>query len=482
MTRSEAIHIGTEKQLFLDHTIVESREGIRLTMNPAVRTGEVVVSPDPTPHTGISAYSSALKDGDSIRIWYDDRTNFCTRYAESVDGIRFSLPDLGLVAGEGKLPGNTVVARHRLQGCCVWIDPQAGPEERYKTQAKCGPHPDKPSTLDFFASPDGLHWRPMHSIEMDDIDTQNVVFWDDSYSRYVMYTRLWIRPEDPNYAHRKVRRLESDDLLHWDTESVIWEADAEDSATYHTSTSMPPVDCYGACVYKYPDASDLYVLLAQAFWHWKDRPQEEKWGYGANPQSGNRVQRLGPSAMDVRLGFSRDGKAFRRAVDRGPFLSLGPAGGFDSKLVWAMPNPIRVGDEIWIYYVGGNTDHDGFVDPACSRRLSGIGRAVMRLDGFVSADAGYRVGELTTKPIIFEGNHLELNVDTSAGGSMQVEVLDGEGSPIEGFARNDSQPMYGNSVAMRWIAAKGLGALSGRPVRLRFILRDCKLYAFQFGK
>ena len=58
-------------------------------------------------------------------------------------------------------------------------------------------------------------------------------------------------------------------------------------------------------------------------------------------------------------------------------------------MVWAMPHPVRMGDEIWIYYSGANRDHDGLIDPEAEGHLSGIGRAVLRLDGFVSADAGY---------------------------------------------------------------------------------------------
>ena len=58
-----------------------------------------------------------------------------------------------------------------------------------------------------------------------------------------------------------------------------------------------------------------------------------------------------------------------------------------------MPNPIRMGDELWIYYVGLNRDENGIVDPLAERKLTGIDRAVLRLDGFVSADVGYGGGE-----------------------------------------------------------------------------------------
>lgn len=71
-------------------------------------------------------------------------------------------------------------------------------------------------TSDVFSSPEGVHWKSMHSIEMEGIDTQNVVFWDESCGRYVMYTRRWVRFDDENLSYRQVRRLESDDLVHWE--------------------------------------------------------------------------------------------------------------------------------------------------------------------------------------------------------------------------------------------------------------------------
>ena len=63
-----------------------------------------------------------------------------------------------------------------------------------------------------------------------------------------------------------------------------------------------------------------------------------------------------------------------------------------------------------------------------------------------------------------------------------MEILDAEGAAIEGFSRAEAVPACGNDVALRakWTGAAALGALGGKPVRLRFSMRDCKLYAFQF--
>lgn len=106
----------------------------------------------------------------------------------------------------------------------------------------------------------------------------------------------------------------------------------------------------------------------------------------------------------------------------------------------------------------------------------------MRLDGYMSADAGYGGGRLTTPPITFEGDCLEFNVDCGAGGSMSVGMLDAERRPIPGFELESSDSIWGNSVARTatWHGESDLGRLAGMPVRLVLQMRDAKLYAFQF--
>jgi len=143
-----------------------------------------------------------------------------------------------------------------------------------------------------------------------------------------------------------------------------------------------------------------------------------------------------------------------------------------------------MGDELWIYYFADNRDHDGFVDPAASKRRTAIDRAILRLDGFVSADAAYAGGEILTPLINFTGSTLELNVDPGAGGSIRVELLDENEKPIKGYTRDAATALYDNSVCLpvTWGANKSVAALAGKPIKIRFLMRDCKLYAFQFTK
>jgi hypothetical protein len=141
---------------------------------------------------------------------------------------------------------------------------------------------------------------------------------------------------------------------------------------------------------------------------------------------------------------------------------------------------VRRGSELWMYYTGYPVTH-GY-DIKTVRGLGVISRLVQRLDGFVSADAAYGGGELTTIPVLFRGARLEINVDTGALGSLRVELLDPEHHPLPGFTSEDCYPIIGNSVARRvaWKGGHDVGALAGRPIRLRFRMRATKLYAFQF--
>lgn len=51
-----------------------------------------------------------------------------------------------------------------------------------------------------------------------------------------------------------------------------------------------------------------------------------------------------------------------------------------------------------------------------------IERLTLRTGGFVSVNAGYRGGDLVTKPATFSGERLEINL--SAAGEIRVAIQD----------------------------------------------------------
>ena len=171
-----------------------------------------------------------------------------------------------------------------------------------------------------------------------------------------------------------------------------------------------------------------------------------------------------------------------QAPGRRPFLRVGLKGGSRSRQLYTAPGFVRVGDSLWNYTSGSNRNHSGQHDPESDGIKYGIYVNESRLDGFISADTPYEGGWLVTPPIAFEGSRLELNVDTSAGGTASVEVQAADRSPIDGFSRNDCDTINGNSTRMP-VTYRGnadVSGLAGRSIRLRIETYDAKLYAFQF--
>jgi hypothetical protein len=113
------------------------------------------------------------------------------------------------------------------------------------------------------------------------------------------------------------------------------------------------------------------------------------------------------------------------------------------------------------------------------------------LDGVVSIDAGPNPGTITTKPLTFEGSRLLVNFEASPKGSagmddassLQVEILDPSGAAIEGFGRDQAMPITRTGLrhSVTWKGGANPHSPEGRTVRLRFHVRNAKLYSFQFA-
>jgi hypothetical protein len=135
-------------------------------------------------------------------------------------------------------------------------------------------------------------------------------------------------------------------------------------------------------------------------------------------------------------------------------------------------------------------------------------RVIQRVDGFVSLDAPYEKEiEFISKPLVFEGNKLVLNIDTDAAGYAQVGFLDEKKNHIEGFSVDDCIYINGDFVntEVEWMknreeikrisnfneedpqtlagkvkTSPDVSQLKGKIVRLKFRMRGAKLYAMQF--
>ena len=66
--------------------------------------------------------------------------------------------------------------------------------------------------------------------------------------------------------------------------------------------------------------------------------------------------------------------------------------------------------------------------------------------------------------------------------ALRIELRDRRGASLRGFSISDADAVCGNSTAetVSWRGRHDLASLVGHPVKLRFVIHDAKLYAFQF--
>lgn len=470
---AEPVDVGSRKQLFIDNRFIDSSEGIHLVMGVPVKRQEPVMRADkPWEEGGLGGYFEVLRAGGKFHMWYEawplrarlwPDTGLKVHYARSDDGLVWEKPLVGGLESGGVRADNAVFAGPQgkgAHGISVFQDPAAPAEERFKMVF--GDVGETGFPLRGAYSPDGLSWKTYREKETgkpvqilpQGADTQNAAYYDTDRGRYVVFSRHNVRRPNEKYnpeGIRRVARSESEDFLNLPKGTVVFAMDEKDPrySGWYTMAATP-----------YPDAEDVYIAFPSFF------PDERH-------QEG--------SLLEVHLAVSRDGIHWERP-SREPFLPLGSAGEFDSRMIIMSPGIHRVGNELWMYYSGFPVNH---AEATPSIDMGGAyGLARIRLDGFVAAKAGPEGGFLITPPLIFSGDQLKLNVDLGAAGSIRVSVIDPETGSISGFSGDEMKPFYGNHIEAEvdWQGDPDLAGLAGRPVQLRFDMQRASLYAFQFTK
>ncbi len=454
---AQPINIGSRLELFVDHLLIEEMRDVRLELHHPVK------APRPKSPLPVHHMVTVIRDGDLFRAWYRGADKSLPQkkgppsegaevvhYAESDDGHEWRFPVMGLHEVNGTRENNIILARkpRLLHNFMPFLDTRPGvnPAERYKALAG---HPgpgnklglDKPGHgLVAFVSPDGIRWvekgevipyRPQwhHAF-----DSPNVSFWSEAEQRYVCYFRTWITAD----RRRSISRVTSPDFVSWG-EPVAMEP------------NLPGEHLYTNMTAPYSRAPHIYLSFPTRFVPGRgDAPEYE-------PKDLNVTDVL---FMTTRAGSTHYDRTFTEAF-------LRP--GLDEARWTNRANYVAQGihflnpKELSIYHRSGD-------------------RYVLRADGFISARAGAREGELLTKHLIFIGGKLLLNFSTGAAGGVRVEIQDAEGKPIPGFALADAETLYGDSIerAFVWKGDPDLSTIAGRPVRLRFLLQEADVFSFRF--
>ncbi len=465
------VSIGHAPQLFVDLARVDKLENVKRHFHSVQKSPANPVLRKQNPwETLYGTWGSVIFDSEEklFKAWYGgtgrptgltrpgfQRTRYVLCYATSTDGVVWKRPELGLHEINGSKKNNVVVGDEHHEGMAHWesivkdpADPD--PKRRYKALGWSSYDWDGPlSGIYSMTSPDGLRWthtpEPLFrfhprpgTADMGPVGDAQSVMIDSLRGRYVAYLRT--------LPHRAMS--ESSDFIHWTPPKTCLQASAGETSNM----------VYNHCGFVY---GDQYLGFLTYF----NRDP-------VNP------------LCTVRVLASRDGDTWERPTDT-PLIDVGEVGEPDRflNMLTGAP-PIRVGDQLFIYFRSLAKRHGPYEgsDDTASEFPGGISLGTIRVDGFASLDASYDGGSVTTKPLRFRGEQLRVNAKADFG-QLFAEVLDEQHNPIAGFTKQDCNAVAADGVdqPVTWQAHDDLRELKDRVIRLRFSLKNVRLYSYRIA-
>ncbi|MBN1342511.1 MAG: hypothetical protein JXQ73_07515 [Phycisphaerae bacterium] len=452
---TQPVNIGSRLEPLIDDFLIDKLDGAKLRLNhPTPR--EIAITFDAPWEGNCSACSTVFRDGDKYRMYYrcldfDPKTKKYTKdataYAESTDGKVWTKPKLGLCDFKGAKANNLIWQDVESHNFTPFIDqnPNGAPDARYKAVGGGS----RKTGMRILKSSDGIHWQriqPNPAITDGAFDSQNLAFWWPNTQSYVAFFRTFSQGDYKGI--RDISTATSKDFIHWGKTEGLTYGDAPHEHLY--TNGIAPYD-------RAP-----HVLMGFPKRFWPDRKRADH-PFGGVSEVVFMTSRDGQSFRRWQEAWIRPGLMKERWVNRNNITAYG--------MLVTKSDVVGMPDELSFYSLEGY-----YVGPCRLRRYT------LRIDGFVSLNAPFAGGEMITKPVVFQGAKLIMNYSTSAAGSVRVEIQDPSGKPIEGFALADCPEIYGDSLAetVRWKGGDDVVKLAGKPVRLRFVLKDADLYSIRF--
>lgn len=480
------LNIGKTRQVFWDDYLIDTEKTTAFPrlMNPVKK--EMCMELGQDAELNSISYPCIVNDGNGYKMYYMPwKKDFSVSLAvlESKDGLTWKRPHLNIF-DRPELEENNIVIDNIGDGCFVFYDtnPACPHDEKYKaiTLYKML-HPDGETkrSLCCLYSPDGYHFRLSHPMtRFGTFDSLNTAMWDGK--RYCCYYRSFHNLPDTdnnavltmseiyhfggkvvNAATRDIRVMYSDDFVHWSLPELIQFDDGKDYPLYTNNIQIydraPEMKIGFPVRYNERKAWTSNELQLKSINHKKDASE--------------RVEpRCGLVATDCVFICSRDGKTWHR------FNEAFMTPGYEEEHNWIYGDCylsyglIDSGKENYYFYTIDR--HFSFDVPKA------LNRHEIRKDGFACYMAGGDEAEIVTKPFVFEGSSLHLNFSTSAYGHIFVSVLDENGEQIS----DESFEIYGDNIDRTISFADGsdFSRFSGKPIRLKFRMRDAKLFSLKF--
>ena len=479
------------KEVLWDMSIADTAHGVSLKMHEPVRKGAALVG-EKAWEGEHCCYGQVIFDGEKYRLYYrgaggndgvwqtanGSHSLWCVAY--SYDGKTFEKPDLQIYEYNGSYHNNIIMkwGSEYLDNFSIFLDtnPDCPPEKKYKAMSGYTYNWEKDDVaLKLFTSPDGLHFTYEGDMlrGRGKFDSLNICFWDEETGKYRLYMRDY-HQLDPAKAldcefEKHVRDIQlstSEDFVNWSDPTPLSYGDDPYEFQLYTNN-----------IFRYPETDAFIGMPTRYVDRSVDKPN---YAYlpdlrGFRPMLIEKYGRSGTAITETMIMTSRDGQNFERTPEA--FYSPGLENGEN----WVY------GDGYFAYgMIETESDFEGepnelsfYVIKGYRSRPANFERYTLRKDGFFSWRADFGGGEIVTKPFTFDGSELLLNFSTSALGYVRIEILDEDGSAIEGY---DSGRIFGNSVARPCDFTSPISALAGKPIRFKITMRDADLYSFKFCK
>ncbi len=443
MASEKTYRIGNRRELFLDDFLTSTVSG-DVALRQHFPQAMPVSATQPTGY-----YMTMLQEDGLVRCYYrglkpgytgelvDGHPGEYTGYAESPDGIVWTMPELNLFPNA---PANAIWdGTKETHNFCPFIDrnPACRDGERYKAVAGIV----QGGGLFRFFSADGIHWRKYEDkpfLTLPDgqygLDSQNVCFWSESEQCYVLFFRLWINQDgrvstslDWGAIRRGVARVTSPDFVHWSEPRVL-------------ELNRPGEHLYVSQLAPYARAPHIYIGTPTRFFEERGAATDLSFFHVRN---GMEAIRTFPGAW-ITPGLDPE-----RWGNRSNYLAY--------NIVQTSPT------ELSLYHIRSRVQY------------------ILRLDGFASLHADVAGGEWLSRPLEYQGGQLEINLGTAAGGAFQAGLLKEDGTALPGFGVDDCELFFGDVLdyAPRWRGGN-LPLQPGDVFRLRFRMTECDVYSFAF--
>ena len=351
-------------------------------------------------------------------------------YAESNDGVNWIKPNLGIINWKGTKENNII--GHYLHGTSILLDEhEDNPEKKYKMFTKV----DYGNGIHYMAvafSKDGLHFGDL--IELCDFnprgDTYNSIIFDDYLNKYILVTREW------RDSMRVTCLATSSDFINWSEIEEIMYPRGFQNQIY----SMP--------IFK---DGDYHIGLASMF-HEGDMDHKDF------------------DTVDLELTYSYKYNKWNYVDAGNPVIDRGKgnyqSGEFDCGCIYAS-RPVREGNRLYFYYMGGSGQHTNF-------REGSLSRAYIENDryAYIGQKNNEKEATVYTNAFIFLEGDVFMNAEIEKNGYIDIELFHHDNTKIPAVEVSLEKIDYRYKIIID-------GNLDRTRAKMKITLKNAKCYGFE---